>query len=362
VKIVIDARESGGSTGRYVNKLIEYLHKLRPEHEITVLAKPDRIKVLRELAPTFEVIESDFKEFTFAEQFGFARQLYSLKPNLVHFGATHQPILYFGKTITTVHDLTTARFYNPAKNWFVFKLKQWVYRVVIWIVAHKSKTILTPSEYVRQDLAHYTRLNRSKITVTHEAADKIVAAAEPIKELDGKQFLLYVGRAQPHKNLRRLIDAFQELKWVYPDLKLVLAGKKDASYQRLERYVKVKKVGEVMFADFVPEQQLRWLYENAAVYVFPSLSEGFGLPPLEAMQHGLPVVSSNATCLPEINRDAALYFDPKSTKALVEQLKLVLDNPKVGKDLAKKGRELVGQYSWGKMAQETLEAYRKILD
>lgn len=362
MRIVIDARELRTSTGRYVERLLHYLQKIDKQNDYIVLLKPADFKGWQPDNPNFKKIEAPYKEFTFGEQLGLLKQIWSLKPDLVHFSMTQQPVLYPKRAVTTVHDLTTARFFNPSKNWLIFKLKQWVYRGVIWVVAHKSKRLITPSGFVKNDLARYTRLNPDKIVITHEAADKISTAPQSIKELEGKHFLLYVGRPQRHKNLKRLVDAFQEIKWSYPELVLVLAGKKDANHERLERYVKNKKVADVVFTGFVPEGQLRWLYEHAKAYVFPSLSEGFGLPGLEAMQYGLPVVSSNATCLPEIYGEAALYFDPESSKDMAEKIKQVLDEPKTAQGLVKAGRQLLSHYSWEKMARQTLDVYKEILN
>ncbi|HEU4606456.1 MAG TPA: glycosyltransferase, partial [Chitinophagaceae bacterium] len=189
MRIVIDARESGTSTGRYVDKLVEYLHKLKPEHEIIVLTKTPRAKYMREIAPGFKVIESNFREFGFGEQLGLKRQLDKLNPDLVHFAMTQQPVLYKGKAITTIHDLTTIRFDNPAKNKAVFKTKQAVYKKVIKKVAKKSRYLITPSEYVKQDVAQYANIPPGKIAVTYEAADKISAPAQAIPRLEGKQFI-----------------------------------------------------------------------------------------------------------------------------------------------------------------------------
>src|SRR5690606_8601175 len=118
-------------------------------------------------------------------------------------------------------------------------------------------------------------------------------------EFEGKQFIMYVGRPLPHKNLRRLIQAFALLKEKHPELHLVLAGIKDVLYKRHERYVKKHGIQDVVFTGFISDGQLRWLYENCAAYAFPSLSEGFGLPGIEAMNQGAPVAASNATAIPE---------------------------------------------------------------
>lgn len=361
-RIIIDARESGTTTGRYVDKLIEYLHGLKPHYEIIVLTKAPRVEFIKSIAPNFEVVESNYKEFTFGEQVGFLRQLNGLKADLVHFTMTQQPILYHGKSVTTIHDLTTARFNNPAKNWLVYKFKQLVYRYVIKQVAKKSEVLITPSDWVKYDVAQFSDVDPAKITVTHEAADIITEPPETVSNLGNTDFIMYVGRPQPHKNLKRLVRAYSDVQLTHPQLKLVLVGKLDANYQLLKKYARRQDISGVVFSDFVSEGQLRWLYENAKVYVFPSLSEGFGLPGLEALVHGLPLVSSRATCLPEIYQDAALYFDPGSTSDIAEKIKLVLEDKELAAKLRQKGPRLAAQYSWQRMAKQTLEIYEETLE
>jgi glycosyltransferase involved in cell wall biosynthesis len=274
---------------------------------------------------------------------------------------TQQPVFYRGKTVTTIHDLTTARFGNPSKNWLVFKIKQSVYRWVIKKVAHKSDALITPTEFVRQDVADYTGVDPRKITITHEAADKISEPPESVKSLEGKRFIMYLGRPQPHKNLYRLIDAFEILQKEQPELWLVLAGKKDVLYERYEQEVQKRGLKNVTFTGFVNEGQLRWLYEHTLVYVFPSLSEGFGLPGLEDMAADAPVASSNTTCLPEIYGDAAYYFNPLSVDDMASKINDVLSNTKLREDLITKGHSQVKKYSWSKMATQTLDIYNQIL-
>lgn len=360
--IVIDARESGTSTGRYIDKLVEYLHELRPEHTITVLTKPSRVEYVKSIAPRFRVVVSRYKEFTFAEQFGLYRQLKKLKPDLVHFGMTQQPILYRGKSVTTIHDLTTATFKNPAKNAAVFFVKQIVYRAVIRIAARKSVTVITPSEFVKDAVAKFARINSRQIIVTYEAADKISDKPCAVPELEHKQFFLYIGRPQPHKNLATLVNAYVSLRQKHPEVRLVFAGKKDVLYKRMEKDIRTRGIRNVVFTGFVSEGELRWLYEQAQAYVFPSLSEGFGLPGLEAMAHKTPVISSNASCLPEIYQDGAIYFNPHDTNALAETMARLLKNQKLRNNLVRKGEAVARQYSWKRMAQQTLDIYRGALD
>lgn len=409
MRIVIDARESGTSTGRYIDKLVENLHRLkpslpagRPEFEIILLAKPERVNYLKQVAPDFETIECPYKEFSLGEQIGLLRQLNSLKPDLVHFGMTQQPAFYSGKVVTTIHDLTTARFDNPAKNPTIYKLKRTVYRWLIKKAAKKSQKLITSSKFVKNDVAQYANIDPAKIEVIYEAADKIEAEAEEIAKLQDQKFIMYVGRANPHKNLNRLVEAFAEVTKSHPDLKLVLAGQPDKNFDLLAQYVESKSLtpvvrnltsqvsttgqasqarpapkpersslqsdyeasrfgAGVLFLGWINDGQLRWLYENTAAYVFPSLSEGFGLPGLEAMIHSAPVVSSDTTCLPEIYGDAAHYFDPLDVDDMAGKIIDVLENFTLSTNLIARGKAQAAKYSWQTTAKQTLEIYKAVL-
>lgn len=360
-RIVIDARESGTSTGRYIDKLIEHLHGLKPAHTVIILTKAERTDFFAGIAPGFTVVQTPFEEFTFDEQIGFRRQLMGLEADVVHFGMVQQPVLYHGRVVTTMHDLTTARFQNPAKQPLVYWVKQQVYKWVNKKAARKSVAVITPTEYVKNDVVAFARIKPDKVTVTYEAADFINDPPEPVDGLAGKQFIMYVGRPTPHKNLGRLIDAFVQLQKNRPELHLVLAGKKDANYERYAARVYTENIPNVVFTDFISDAQLRWLYETCQAYVFPSLSEGFGLPGLEAMVHGAPVVSSNATCLPEVYGDAAYYFDPLDPTDMAAKIEEVLANPTLRDMLLERGKQQAEKYSWQQMAKQTLAIYEQVL-
>lgn len=362
-RIVIDARELRTSTGRYVERLLAYLQEVDTDlsHRYIVLLKPKDMDGWTPKSKRFTKVACRYKEFTFGEQLGFAWQLYKLKADLVHFTIVQQPILYQRKVVTTMQDLTTLRFVNPSKNPVVFKLKQWVYKWVNIIAARKSKTIITPTEFVKDDVAKFTHTNSRKITVTLEAGNTIEATAEPVEALEGKQFIMYTGRPTPHKNLEGLIAAFALMKETRPELHLVLVGKTDKNYKRHAARVEKEAIPGVHFTDFIPDGQLKWLYEHCAAYVFPSFSEGFGLPPLEAMSCGAPVVASNASCIPEVLGEAARYFDPYSTHDMVRAICDVLDKPALRQKLIADGKKQVGKYSWKRMAEQTLAVYNQVL-
>lgn len=360
-KIAIDARELRTSTGRYVERLLHYLQDIDQTNEYVVLLKPKDVPTWRTKNEHFIVVECPHDEFSFDEQLGFKKQLDNLRPDLVHFGMVQQPVFYTGTVVTTIHDLTTIRFINPAKNKLVFKLKQSIYREVIKRAARKSAVVLTPTQFVKDDLVAFTQVDPAKILVTLEAADPIQSMAAALPGLQNKKFIMYVGRPTPHKNLERLLDAFQLLHAQHPALHLVLAGKTDANYHRIAGLVQTKHIKNVIFTDFISDGELRWLYEHCQAYVFPSLSEGFGLPGLEAMQHGAPVVSSDATSLPEVYGDAAHYFDPLNTQAMADAINEVLTDFTLRQNLINAGRDRVQQFSWRRMAEQTLAAYQQAL-
>lgn len=361
-RILIDARESGTTTGRYIDKLIEKLSFTDLEDvRIIILIKKNRSDYFRKLAPNFEIIITDIKEFTIDEQLGLRKIINNVNPDLMHFGMVQQPIRFKGRTVTTIHDLTTLRFNNPDKNYLVFKFKQYVYGKVIKIAVNKSKYVITPSEYVKKDLINYTGISGTKIKVTHEAADFIESDAKQFSKLVNKDFIMYIGRPTPHKNLKRLIEAHQLLLKDNPELYLSLSGKIDNNYLRIKKWVNKKKFNKIIFTDFLEDTELKWMYQNTRAYVFPSLSEGFGLPGLEAMVHGAPVVSSDATCLPEIYGDAARYFNPLDVSDMYEKINKVINDQELRERLIKKGYIQSKKYSWEKMARETLDIYKMAL-
>ncbi|MDA2935811.1 glycosyltransferase family 4 protein [Patescibacteria group bacterium AH-259-L05] len=175
-------------------------------------------------------------------------------------------------------------------------------------------------------------------------------------------YLLYVGNAYPHKNLERLISAFKIVLQKQPELYLVLVGKIDYFYERLQDFVKELGLEKnVIFTGYVSDSELSWLYTHGLAYVFPSLSEGFGLPGLEAMTHSLPVISSNKEPLPEIYGEAALYFNPEDINEMAHAILQIVQSKEVREKLKKVGRVKVKKYSWDRCAKQTLEVYKSVL-
>lgn len=354
--IAIDARIINSSTGRYVERLLHYLQQVDNDNTYTVLVPSKDEFFWVPSSDNFTVKTVDYPNYSFAEQIGFKKFLEDLHPDLVHFCMPQQPILYTGKKVTTFHDLTLLNTYNSDKNWLIFHAKQFVGEFVFKRVAKTSNHIITPSEYTKNDLIDFSGISADKVTVTYESADVSIDTLEPY-EHPFKRFILYVGQQSDYKNIRRLGDAHQRLIKKYPDLGLILAGRKNAGVLKNEQYFTDRNYKNILFTDFIPDGQRDWLYTNTDAYIFPSLMEGFGLPGLEAMGYGAPVVSSNATCLPEVYGEAAHYFDPNDTTDMARAIDEVLDDKDLRETLIKKSHNQLKKYSWLTMAQQTHSIY-----
>lgn len=359
--VVIDARNRRSSTGRYTDRLMHHIQSEKSNYCFSVLVQPD--DPWTPSSSDFKRVPCPYKQFSLnpLEQLLFAILLYRLKANLVHFTMPQQPLLYFRKKVTTIHDLTFFRYpRRKNSNVFAFRTKMFLYGKMFWAVARYSKKIIVPSEFVKADVIARTPELGSKIAVTHEASEPPIKVKAASPASVAKPFILHVGSPFPHKNIERLLDAFTELKQSHPNLQLVLAGKKEFYFNQLEnRVASHPNKEDIIITGFVSDGELKWLYENAECYVLPSLSEGFGLPGLEAMVHGCALVSSNATCLPEVYGDAAHYFDPESTEDMALKIDELLKNKPLRARLIKAGYKQVKKYSWQKMAKETLEIYKK---
>ena len=359
-KIVIDARIINSSTGRYVERLLTYLQKIDHENQYIVLVPEKDLDYWKPTNKNFTLSACHYKNYSFGEQVGFALQLYKLRADLVHFCMPQQPLLYLKPHITNIHDLTLLKTYNTDKNWLIYHIKQIVGRGVFWVVGRTSKRIIAISKNTKREYIKFTGISKDKVAVTYLAAG--TNTAHPVKiNVPYKDFIMYVGQQSDYKNIKRLVLAHQELVKKRPELGLILVGGINEMAKINKAWVEKNNYKNVYFAGFVPDNQLAWLFTHTRVYVFPSLMEGFGLPGLEAMVQGAPVVSSNTTCLPEIYGDAAHYFDPKDINDMTEKIADVLNDESLRTKLIKNGYNQIKKYSWAKTAEQTLAVYNEVL-
>lgn len=360
--IALDARVINSSTGTYVVKLLDNLQKIDTTNTYSVLVFPKDERYYTPVNPNFTIRTVPYKMYSFAEQLGFLRYLTTLKPDLVHFCMPQQPVLYRGKKVTTIHDLTLLKTYNSDKNWLIYHLKQLVGRFVFKDIARTNNHIITISNTTRNDFLTYTRVPSKKVTTIYESGEATPGSLTPYTSLPFKRYIMYVGQQPDYKNIRRLGEAHQHILDKNPDLGLVLVGRMNEDTKRNKAYFDNKGYRNIHFTGFIPDSQRDWLFTKATAYVFPSLMEGFGLPPLEAMSYGLPVISSDASCMPEILGDAAVYFPPLDTERMAHVINTTINNPSLLKGMQKKGYEQVAKYSWHRMAQQTHAVYNDILN
>jgi glycosyltransferase involved in cell wall biosynthesis len=361
--IAIDARIISSSTGRYVERLLTYLETIDSPHTFTVLVRKKDINYWKPTKPNFSVVVADYHQYTFSEQIGFFFFLKKLNVDLVHFCMPQQPLLYLGSSVTTVHDLSLVRITeNEGMSWPILKIKQLIFSLLLRTVVLRSKRVITPTQYTKDDLLSYQKLPEEKVIVTYESADLVSENEQPVEQFIGKDFLLVVGRAETYKNQRGAIEAHQLLLIAHPDLQLVIVGSRDQTSRELEEFTLREGYRNITFFGFASDEQLAWLYNHCRVYVFPSFMEGFGLPGLEAMRHGAPVASSNATCLPEVYGDAAVYFDPSDHHDMAQKIDTILSDDDIRFEYISKGQAKVQTYSWQRMAQQTHDIYDASLE
>lgn len=362
--IVIDARIRRSTTGRYTDRLVEHLQAIDTYNTYTILVQPD--DPWKMTGKNFRTVTCPYPQFSInpLDQIGFAWQLYSLKPDVVHFTMTQQPLLYFGKIVTTTHDTTMYYFVRRGTTPVpLYKAKLGLYKFLVWWSHRKSAKIIVPTQTVAKEFAQLQPFTKNKLVVTLESSEPALAMAGQKPPGVQQNFLLYVGTAFPHKNLPRLIEAFDILLKKNPDLQLVMTGKRDEKHMvELIAWAKRRpSFKNILLPGFVTDAELKWLYEHCRAYVFASLSEGFGLPPLEAMAHGAPVVSSNASVMPEVYGDAAHYCDAHNPQDIARAVQDVLSNQTLRKQLIKNGHQQLKKYSWRHMADETLIVYKEVL-
>jgi glycosyltransferase involved in cell wall biosynthesis len=268
------------------------------------------------------------------------------------------------KTVMTVHDLIYKLYPQHHK-----RLNYWFLNMAMPLFVRQADAIIAISQATKQDLMTHYGTSGEKITVIYEAASPHFQPPSPEKIVRVRQryhlpdqFILVVGTIEPRKNYSRLLEAMVQLRKIYPQLYLVIVGSKGWLYEPfLKRIEALDAQGWVVFPGFVPDEDLPAVYAAAALTTMPSVYEGFGLPILEAMASGSPVVSSQAASLPELGGEAAVYFDPVEVGSMVEALQQVLGDADQQMSMRQQGFEQARRFSWDRAAQETLAVYADLV-
>jgi glycosyltransferase involved in cell wall biosynthesis len=286
-------------------------------------------------------------------------------PDVIHDTYHFAPFLFLKKfkKVITVYDITPILYPETHKISRIFMHKYFFSPIL-----KSSDKIISISENTKRDIIKHFKIPEDKIKVIP------LAANENFRKLDENEtskikskyninfpFILYVGTLEPRKNIPNLLNAFYKIKKQGIAHKLVIAGGKGWKYKEIfETIEKLNLQNDVIFTGYVPDEDLPGLYNAADLFVYPSLYEGFGLPPLEAMQCGTPVITSNTSSLPEVVGDAGIMVNPHDIGELANKMYEVLTNKDLRKELSKKGIERAKLFSWKKCAEETLKVYESL--
>jgi len=369
MRIAIDIRKINEfGVGTYIWNLVRNLAAIDSKNDYLLIGSH---RNFHELGP----LPANFRQFYQPEGHGFWRDHITIplalrrqNVDLIHVPHHEAPLFSPSKLVVTVHDCVHLLF--PQEDSSKFQTYRSYLRTKK--VVQKAQHVFAVSKSTKQDLLNIYNLPESKISVVHNALDERFAFRHTPEErkhvLERYQlkdpFILYSGKIRAHKNLHRLIEAFAVLKSdladdeKYGNLKLIIIGDELSKHQYLRlTVIRSGAQQDVRFFGFVPYPILRVFYQCASLFAFPSLYEGFGLPPLEAMANRTPVIASNTSSLPEVLDEAALLVNPENVFDIARGMKLLLFDEVLRQKLIQKGIEQVARFSWKLAAQKVVETY-----
>jgi len=357
-----------GGLANYFRQLVRHLAESDPENHYTLLLHPHSAALFQVDAPNFHtrVVPIPGRQAHYWEQLLLPLVLAALPLDLVHFVGFPAVLAQRKPTVITLHDLSYKALPHLRGDW----LSRFHWRFFGDRGARRADHVITISEHSRRDIQRLLGIPAERISVIYEAPAPIFrpitpesarAIARDTYGIAGR-YLLFVGTLQPTKNLARLIDAYalaRQRAGVAPAL--VIVGQKGWDFADLFARVRALELeDQVLFTGYVPDDDLPALYSGAEAFVLPSLYEGFGLPVLEAMACGAPVITSTVTSLPEVVGDAALLVDPTDTDALAGALAQICTDAALRQRLRLAGLARAAQFSWRRCAEETLAVYQRV--
>jgi len=374
VKIAIDIRRmTEFGVGTYIRNVVRALGRLDRENKYLLIGSPAKVEEIGALPPNFHAVPLQASDRSLQGYREFRTALQRLGCDLVHIPNLFSvPRALPCPYVMTVHDvlqhMSRAREHSGFWRSFHFQLTK--------RVLGGAARIFAVSNFTRNEIEKLFEIPSGRVEVVYNAIDErfLHGHASPAdRDLIARRyqvtypFLLYAGRISPHKNVVRMIEAFSALKTelerdhAYPDLKLIIIGDDLSGNPDLRRTVVRSGVQhDVRFLGFVPIEVLRIFYDEAKIFVFPSLYEGFGLPPLEAMAHGTPVVTSNVSSLPEVVGNAAVLVNPENVFEIKRALHRVLMDQALRDRMKERGYEQAARFSWETSVRRILEAYGQI--
>src|SRR5579863_10162743 len=375
VKIAIDIRRmTEFGVGTYIRNVVRTLGRLDQETEYFLIGSPTKVQEIGPLPENFHTIPSLAPETSIPGYREFRAALKGLNCDLVHIPNLFSiPRFLPCPYVITVHDMLDHMSRVRQRTGFWSALHMQMTRQVLQGAAR----IFAVSNFTRNEISKIFDIPSSRIEVVYNAIDERflrghASAADQELIVQRYQvtypFLLYAGRISPHKNVVRMIEAFSALKTelerdgLYPDLKLIIIGDDVSGNPDLRRTVIRSGVqNDVRFLGFVPIEVLRTFYDQAKIFIFASLYEGFGLPPLEAMAHGTPVVTSNVSSLPEVVGNAAVLVNPENVFEIMRALRRVLLDSGLRERMRERSYAQAAKFSWEASVRQILKVYRQVV-
>ncbi len=367
VRIGIDARKLHDfGIGTYIRNLLRELARIDHDTEFVLLSRAADRNELTALGRNFRAVTETAGNYSVAEQIKIPLALKRERVDLFHAPHYVLPPLVSCRSVVTIHDCIHLMFpqYLPTRGAKTYA------KVSIAMATRRATRVMTVSETSKRDIMNLFGTDASKIDVIYNSYDERFAVAPGDEEISRvreryqlhEDFILYAGNVKPHKNLERLIEAFHLVRERGLDhVKLVMIGDDISKYAALRRAVHQHQLHPyVRFLGYLPEGTLAAMYRLASVFVFPSLYEGFGLPPLEAMASGTPVVTSNVSSLPEVAGHAALLVDPHDPSAIADAICRVLTDDALAADLRTRGLARARQFSWEASVRRVREIYGEV--
>jgi glycosyltransferase involved in cell wall biosynthesis len=369
MNIAIDVRHLADfGVGTYIRNLVRTLYRKDAVNQYLLLGDPDKIEELGERPENFQSLALSGPDQSLRSQLHLHMLLRERRADLFHVPHSQVPIWVPCRYVVTVHDLADYLF--PTGNGRWRSVRAYLARRAL----NAAARIIAVSRATRLELTEVFGIPRNKIEVVHNAIDERFRRPCRFEEKRlvlerydvNYPFALYAGSVKRQKNLGRMIEAFAALKGklrehpVYSELKLIVIGDELSKHTDLRRTViKTRIQQDVRFLGFVPVDVLRVFYASAEVFVFPSLYEGFGLPPLEAMAQGTPAVVSNVSSLPEVVGNAAVLVNPENVFDIARGIERVLLDADARQVLHERGLEQVKRFSWDRSVERVLEIYRQ---
>lgn len=378
MRIIVDARKAADyGIGTYIRRLGEACARLSPADEFVFLGNsPEPANAPTDTAPNGGRVEppaagniswhpNTSANYGVNELLSVSWQVRSLGADVFHAPHYVYPLMLPCPGVVTIHDCIHLRFPRQLPNPAAGLYARFMLRRAIRV----ADRVITVSQATRADLIELVAADTSKIEVIPHGCDPFFLERVEQHELDqirtryglDRPFLLSVGNIKPHKNLKRLLQAFGLLSSDYPDLELVIAGGRLEDHPKLQAVCRSCNIERrVRSLGLLPKRELRGLYNLARIFVFPSLYEGFGLPPLEAMACGTPVVASRSSAIPEVVGRAGLLVNPFRVDAIAEAIRSLLENEAFRKALGVQGRHRARTFDWDETARRVLAVYHSV--